>query len=502
MRKRTIYLLMAIISTVLVLLIVIQVVWLRTASEAEAKQQHMTIDKALARVRDQLKTGSFCFESFGKTYIDSGERFYMMHENGNGHADTMEIYYDEAFTRDKKVGKMNTMELRLPFALDIQLRATVFLSDTASYIQERREGNNGTTLNDVLRSKIPIDSIYNMVKVDSLLRVNLANEITNNTFGFGIINPEAKSIVYYSPHADTSQLKSSPYQVSLFSDNRFISPYILSVVFSADNQIYHVNYLLLLSIAMILLLTLSFYAFIRLYLKQSHLSQMKSDFIHNLTHEFNTPMANISLALETLEYSDQQIDVRTRKVLSIIATESGRLRENIERSLQVAVMEDGALLLHKEDVDVVQLLNAVIASYAFQCESLGGSIKLNYSSNPIIKADETHLLNCVVNLLDNAIKYRNQEPTITITLDERDDRILLSVADNGIGMNSETQKHIFDKFYRAHEGDTHNTKGFGLGLSYVKGIIDAHGGTIDVWSKKGCGTRFTLTLPKKNSDGK
>jgi two-component system, OmpR family, phosphate regulon sensor histidine kinase PhoR len=341
-----------------------------------------------------------------------------------------------------------------------------------------------------------------MALVDSLLMSSLKSENTDTSFGFGIINAENNALVYHSRDGDSSQLKSSPFQVALFSDNRFMRPYILSVVFPDAEKAYHVNYLLLLSIAVIILLTFSFYAFIRLYLKQSQLSQMKSDFIHNLTHEFNTPMANISLALETLDCNDHPVDAKTRKVLGIIATESGRLRENIERSLHVAIMEDGALLLHKEDVDVTQLLSAVMTSYAFQCESLGGSIKLNYSSNPIIKADETHLLNCVVNLLDNAIKYRNQEPTITITLDERDDRILLSVADNGIGMNSETQKHIFDKFYRAHEGDTHNTKGFGLGLSYVKGIIDAHGGTIEVWSKKGSGTRFTITLPKKNSDGK
>ncbi len=505
MRKRSIYLLMAVISTMLVSLIVIQVIWLRSAGEAEKRGKQLAADKALARVREQLKDGSFCFESYGKAYIDSGECFYMMHGNKIGPPDTLDIYFDGSFSRKDEVGKMNVMNLRLPFTMDIQLRATVVMNDTAQYLSERRafyDGTAGATLNDIIRNKRPIDSIYHMELVDSLIKASLEQDNMDTSFGFGIINSENNSLVYHARVKDTLQVKKSPFQVSLFSDNRFMKQYKLAIVFQDTPGMFHVNYLLLLSVAVILLLTFSFYAFIRQHLKQQQLSQMKSDFIHNLTHEFNTPMANISLALETLDSNGKPIDPKTRTVLDIIATESARLRENIERSLQVAVMEDGALLLHKEEVDIVQLLNAVITSYAFQCETLGGRITFTYSSGPVIVADETHLLNCVVNLLDNAIKYRNNEPVIVISLEEKDNDILLTIADNGIGMSSETQKHIFEKFYRAHEGDTHNTKGFGLGLSYVKGIIDAHGGTIDVWSKKGSGTRFVIKLPKTLSNGK
>lgn len=504
MRKRRIYLLMSAISAMLVSLIVIQVLWLRSAGLAEKRERQMKIDKALARVSEQMKQESFCFESFGKAMIDTGEAFFMMHLGRNGKADTMDIFYSEDYSRSHKVGKMSRMDLSLPFMLDIQLRATVMMDGAASFLAEKKaffESSSAERLADIIRTRRPIDSMYRMKDIDSAIKVSLAAQNTDTTFGFGILNADDNKIAYKTRIADEAELATSPFRISLFTGNRFISPYELVLVFP-NTPAYSVNYLLLLSVAVIVLLTFAFVAFIRMYLQQSQLSKMKSDFINNLTHEFNTPMANISLALETLEGHGREIDNGTRRVISIIATESARLRENIECALQVAATEDGALKLHKEEVDLVSLLTTVIASYSLQCEGLGGRLIFNHKTSPTVYADETHLLNCIVNLLDNAIKYRNGPPQITITLDDLKKDVKFSVTDNGIGMTGETQKHVFEKFYRAHEGDTHNTKGFGLGLCYVKGIVDAHGGTIDVTSRKGHGSTFSISLPKHGKDGK
>lgn len=502
MRKKWIYLLMAVTSTMLVSLIVIQVMWLLEASKAEYRERQFRVGNALKNVSVQLVNNNFCFESYGKVFVDLGDRFFMMHHKRDGKSDTVGIYYDEAFTRDKeRVGFMNTMKLSMPFTLDVHMRATVVSTDTTGYASEKNsfyETLHGARLNDVIRNKKPIDSLLDMAFVDSLIRTSLEKEHLDPHFGFGIINLENNKIACHTRVADSGALLSSPFSAALFTDNRFMSPYKLALVFPDTPAVYFTNYLLLLSIAVVLLLTFSFYGFVRLYLRQDQLSKMKSDFIHNLTHEFNTPMANISLALETLEDSNKSLDPKTTNVFNIISAESVRLRENIERSLQVAVMDEGALLLHKEEVDVAQLLHTVLASYTLQCDSLGGKIMFESTANPIVYADETHLLNSIVNLLDNAIKYRQGIPEIVIRLEEKNNELLLTVADNGIGMSSETQKHIFDKFFRAHEGDTHNTKGFGLGLSYVKGIITAHGGTIEVWSKKGIGSKFFIRLPLRN----
>jgi signal transduction histidine kinase len=489
---------MAVISTMLVSLIVIQVLWLLGASRAEKREKNLRISTALNKVREQLKDNSFCFESFGKAYVDVGERFYMLHVQKNGKTDTVAIYFDEAFTRDKKVGVLHSMKLGLPFSMDIQLRAYVTAEDSSRFMSRKNafyEDLKGWTLKEIIRNKQPIDSLFSLKVIDSLIKASLENEKADTSFGFGLIDLEKNKVACHLRVNDSMALRSSPHYISLFTDNKFMTPYKLALVYPVSGSLFNINYLLLLSILVILLLTFSFYAFVSMYLKQDQLSKMKSDFIHNLTHEFNTPMANIALALETLEGNTKILDENTINVINIISVESARLRENIERSLQVAVMDEGGLLLHKEEIDLEELLNAVINAYSLQCETLGGNITFTCTSSPLVFADETHLLNCVVNLLDNAIKYRNGAPIINIGLEAKANTVVITIADNGIGMDHETQKHIFDKFYRAHEGDTHNTKGFGLGLSYVKGIVIKHGGTIEVWSKKSVGSKFVITLP-------
>jgi two-component system phosphate regulon sensor histidine kinase PhoR len=147
------------------------------------------------------------------------------------------------------------------------------------------------------------------------------------------------------------------------------------------------------------------------------------------------------------------------------------------------------------------MINTVLETYRLKCEQLDGSITFIHPPKAIIHGDETHLVNCVCNLLDNAVKYRRDIPLIEILLAESPDSFGLSITDNGIGMNAETQQYIFEKFYRAHTGVRHDTKGFGLGLSYVKGIVETHGGKVAVESKKGVGTRFIIHLPKYAGNG-
>jgi len=477
---------------------------MKRAAETEQRETNLRIGKAMKDIEEGMRNTNYCFESYSKTYINPGEVFYMVRMNKDKTLDTIDQFFDKRYSKNGIVSSYNIMDFPYPFTIDIQLRSTAIVSDTASYYNERKtfyESLTGKKFNDITLNRHRIDSLFDMHFVDSLIKVNLKNGAIDTDYGFGFINNNDNKVVYTKRVSDTALILRSPYKQRLFADNNFIQPFTLVLIFTGTHSMYKASNWLWLSIAILLLLIFSFYFFVRLYIKQTHLSEMKSDFIHNLTHEFNTPMANISLAIETLGERGKINDPKVNAILNIIATESARLRENIERSLQVAQLEKGNMHLLKEKVDLAQVLQTVITSYQWQCEQLGGKITFSSKGESIVCGDETHLINCIVNLLDNAIKYRNGKPVIDIALETKDNDVVLTVADNGKGMNAETQKHIFEKFYRAHEGDVHNTKGFGLGLSYVKGIIEAHHGHITVWSKEGIGTKFSIYLPKADDNG-
>lgn len=487
---------MTTISALMVTLIVIQIYGMQQAQERQKNELGIRYSKALDKIVNQIDNNAFCFESFSKVFLKPEEQFIMLHLKEKGKLDTINIYYDPSYSARKKTGKLKSIKFNSPISIDIKLNSYVLNNDTPLFVNSRLGLNSEESienLNDAIRSYRPIDSLIDMSSTDSLIRVILENENLPLQFGFGFINTETNQIAYAQRIKDTSALLLSKYSTILFRENRFLSTYKLALVIPENSS--GLSYVLLLSIVIILVVTFSFFKFVQLYFKQTELTQSTSDFIQNLTHEFNTPLANIALALETIEGSGKVLEKNTQSLINIIDSESIRLRENIERSLQVGMLEDNALMLHKEEVDLVQLITTVISSYTIKCESLGGLIDLKYQCNPILYADETHLLNCVVNLLENAIKYRKNEPVINIEILKNEQNAILSISDNGIGMDTQTQKHIFEKFYRAHQGNTHNTKGFGLGLCYVKGIIAAHKGNIEVWSRKGIGTRFTIKLP-------
>lgn len=504
-QQKRIYIWLAGISLLLVVLVAIQFIWLRDAAKVQDKETQLHILRAMERAENEIKKNAYCFEMYSKCFIGKNEGIFFLRQraDSNGQAgklDTLDMYMDlEGWGSDTDVYKMSGLKENFPVSAQIHASFHVEFSDTGvapDVARTRYEDFSGNKFRDIVSTKKPIDSLFSMRLTDSFIRKSLADENIHADFGFGFIDEKKKKVAYSKRVADTTQLLHSPYHMKIFSDNKFMQPHQLALVFSGPIMGNRGNYWLYAFIGIIAVLAFSFYSFVRLYMKQTKLSEMKSDFINNLTHEFNTPMANISLALETLTEQNHVHDPKVERIFNIISTESGRLQENIERALQVATMEKGNLHLRTEEVDLVATITTIITSYQLQCEQLVGAIEFRHPGHCTIDGDETHLLNCICNLLDNAIKYRQGPPHIVIELEEKDRQVILTVNDNGKGMNSETQKQIFNKFYRAHEGDTHNAKGFGLGLAYVKGIIEAHGGKISVWSKPGSGTKFTIILNK------
>ena len=253
------------------------------------------------------------------------------------------------------------------------------------------------------------------------------------------------------------------------------------------------------SILFILVIIFCFYYAIRIILKQKALSDIKNDFINNMTHEFKTPLATVSLAVEALqdpELSNQ--DTFRNRYLGIIREENKRLVTQVEKVLQAAALDRNEFNLKLESIHLPAMLQACMDQFALQVENRGGKLEfIGDMKDPYIVGDVFHLTHLFNNLLDNANKYSPSNPKIRVAVKEQGSEVQITFQDQGIGMSRDAVKKIFDKFYRVPTGNVHDVKGFGLGLSYVKTMLEAHHGTIQVQSELGKGSTFTINLPKK-----
>ncbi len=289
------------------------------------------------------------------------------------------------------------------------------------------------------------------------------------------------------------------YNVNLFPNDIFRKNLVLAISFPDRNLFIgrSTSMLLGLSVVFSVIIFLTFALSIFLILRQKKISEMKSDFINNMTHEFKTPIATISIAADSI--LDEKVicdKERVRFFTGMIKKENHRMNEQVERILQIARLDRKEFEFHFQRVDVHELIEEAIEGIFLQVGKKGGKIvpKLE-ASNPVVTTDPIHFINLVYNLLDNANKYSPEQPLITISTANTPKGLILSVEDHGIGMTKAVQSRIFDKFYRLHSGNIHTVKGFGLGLSYVKAILEINGGTIKVFSEPGKGSRFVVFIP-------
>jgi two-component system phosphate regulon sensor histidine kinase PhoR len=252
------------------------------------------------------------------------------------------------------------------------------------------------------------------------------------------------------------------------------------------------------SIVFTSIIILAFAVTVRTLFNQKKVSEIKSDFINNMTHELKTPLATISLAIDALTNEKVIHDAEKVKLYSsMIKDENKRMNKQVEKILQAARLEKEEIKLNLQDIDTHQVIRKVADNLALQLQEKNGSINLRLNAHEaLVKADEVHFSNIIFNLLDNAMKYSVNEPYIEVeTLNNSSGQLSIRIKDNGIGMDKETVTRIFEKFFRAHTGNLHNVKGFGLGLSYVKAIVEVHDGKIKVESTPGKGSIFTITFP-------
>jgi len=358
-------------------------------------------------------------------------------------------------------------------------------------------------LENMLVPNRAITARFNPDQLDSLLRSELEGKGIDIKFEYGVISPMQNRFVHLTNAGMKNELAQSDLRASLFPNDLIGDSNWLVLNFpDKEGFLLRKIWITMASSGLLILMIAATFGYsVHTIMRQKKLSEMKNDFINNMTHELKTPIATISLAAEALNDKDiQQLPDMRDRYLKVISEENGRLGEQVERVLNIAALDKQDFSLKREVLNLHELIERAMDKTMIQVEKRGGSIKaILEATNTDVFADQTHLVNILVNLLDNANKYSPESPHITIRTRNSGTQIVCSIQDHGIGMSKEAQKHIFEKFFRVHTGNIHNVKGFGLGLAYVKSMIDAHEGTITVDSEPGRGSKFTFTLPLHNA---
>ncbi len=345
----------------------------------------------------------------------------------------------------------------------------------------------------------PIEKRINPYLLDSLIFQELTTKGIKTEYEFGIYSPTKGQLILQKTGKYKDNLLNRNFAYILFPSDVYMNPEYLMLYFPKEKS-FLLNQLWLMLFASATLIIIIIYSFsytIFTIFKQKKLSEIKNDFVNNMTHEIKTPIATISLACEVLNDNGiEKSDELIANYINMIKHENKRLETLVEHILQTATMEKGQLVLWKEEIDLHLIIPQAVNNVGFHVMQKSGNITQNLNAKKsTIMADKVHITNLIYNLLDNANKYSPEKPKIVISTENSSTGIIIKVSDFGIGISKANQKKIFEKFSRISTGNLHNVKGFGLGLSYVKAIVDKHQGKISIESELKKGSVFIVYLP-------
>ncbi len=375
--------------------------------------------------------------------------------------------------------------------------------DSLKNIQKGSEGSGDVIANladEYQRSNEPLKKRLNPFWIDSLLRFELHNKGIFLPFNYSVSTFNSDSLLFtsatYTDDGKENIIPANTYQVPIFSKEVINDPGKIRISFPQKNSLILAKMTagMATSGGLLFVLIVCFGYTIFSILRQKKISEMKMDFINNMTHEFKTPVSTIMIASEALKDNEIAEDKsRVARLANIIFEENQRLGNHIERVLNIARIEKNDLKLDIKQLDVNEMVTTVLDSMSLKLQKYNVIANLNLDAEKaIIEADELHFSNVLYNLIDNAIKYSPDVPEITISTFNKNGEVVIRVADKGIGMNRDQQTKIFEQFYRIPTGNLHDVKGFGLGLSYVNTIVKRLNGTISVKSEKEKGSEFEL----------
>ncbi len=399
-----------------------------------------------------------------------------------------------------------------------QTNGQPFFSDITSEVSSL-EGNTDPRLDRLMKKSGLVNDIFrelfnvnansgieervNPLLIDSLLHAELETAGISADFEFGLYDFINNKLFMDHPSDHARELMRSKFRVRLFPHDILYHPDYLMLFFpSQESYVFNNLWVMFGSSAFFILILIgSFYYTIHTIIRQKRLSDIKNDFINNMTHELKTPISTISLACEALNDPDLNKSATTAtNYTRMIAEENKRLSILVENVLRSAMLDQSDFRLRNDSLDMHELIQRVMKSFQVHFERRKVNLKVSLDAkNFKLTGDQVHLTNAVFNLIDNALKYTPESPEIVVTSFNQGGYFCLAVADNGVGISRDQHKKIFDKLYRVPTGNVHNVKGFGLGLSYVKSIIEKHRGLIKLESELGVGSTFTVFIPLEST---
>ena len=557
MKRRTIIGIIVLMSISLVGIILVQLMWVRNAIEVKSQQFDRSVNEAMNQVVQRLEKNenllvlsdqvrqfnTSTFHSFPDldsiieyqtVVIDSlGRR--ISNFQGKQNLNWME---EELQQKSLNYSWIDSMDAKFDYSFSIrdfqnENEEKEIITDTGKNSYRFEDGNNVVVYSDgadtsqiVVRSesrvklkKLELNEMLNQVMVEvqafsapisqrldqEYLSTQIGSALRENgikiPFEFAVVSGMGDELLPVKSDNFDEENLNSPYRVSLFPGDIFQKPNFLLLSFpDVSSHLYRsILFMLAGSAIFTLIILITFSVTIWVILRQKKISEIKSDFINNMTHEFKTPIATISLAVDSIDNPKiLGLPDKIRYFTGIIRSENSRMNKQVENVLQMSMIDKRDFKLHVKEIDVHKIIARVTEHFKLQLEQKKGIIHLDFNAgNPVIKNDEMHFSNIISNLIDNAIKYSGENPEIRISTENTRKGVRISVEDNGIGISREAQEKIFEKFYRVSTGNVHNVKGFGLGLSYVKALVLTFKGTIDVYSEPGKGTRFDVYLPRE-----
>ena len=489
-------------------LVFIQVRWIHSVSGAEDQAFRFGVNDALKEVVSELEKA----ETYNRIIseinpVSPGDQAYDLNGETRGQSADSRLLEKYGFHPGVRSVVINRAGRTYLLESD-SLQADSFMGDIEPEAQSLTAGATSRMTNKVISIENIVSRILHETPPlrDRFTSEKLNELIRNSLDAVGIhlkyecaVRGDNGGIIYRTPDYSESS-GANKYLRQLFPNDPVPGNNVLSIYFPGE-EAYKFRQIAFMATAsmliMLFLIILSTSTFIVIF-RQKRLSEIKGDFINNMTHELKTPIATVSLASQML--ADPKIPEKSRdtaRLASIIIEESNRLRILVEKVLQTAIFEKAKLELDKSRTDIHEVILRAVNAFKLQVNERGGVISTFLDApDPIITIDESNFFNVFLNLIDNSLKYTTRTPEITLTTAGHHKGITITVSDNGMGIPREHQKHIFEKFYRVPAGNTHNIKGFGLGLSYVKKIIDEHHGTIKVESQINKGTRIIIHIPK------